>query len=48
MDNHVRMLIRELENAQPLEMLMKRIGVTYALYFKKTYKRVGHLFQDRQ
>jgi putative transposase len=47
MDNHVHMVIRELENGQPLETLMKRIGVTYALYFNKKYKRVGHVFQDR-
>jgi putative transposase len=45
MDNHVHMVIRELENEQPLETLIKRIGVTYALYFNKKYKRVGHVFQ---
>lgn len=26
---------------------MKRINVSYAHYFNKKYKRVGHLFQDR-
>jgi REP element-mobilizing transposase RayT len=38
MDNHVH---------QTLETLMKRIGITYAVYFNKKYKRVGHVFQDR-
>lgn len=47
MDNHVHMVIEELENGQPLETLMKRIGVTYALYFNRKYKRIGHVFQDR-
>jgi putative transposase len=41
------LVISELENGQPLETLMKRVGVTYALYFNKKYKRVGHVFQDR-
>lgn len=46
-DNHVHMVIQERENGQSLETLMKRIGVTYAVYFNKKYKRVGHVFQDR-
>lgn len=45
MDNHVHMVIQEVE--QPLERLMKRIGVTYAAYFNKKYNRIGHVFQDR-
>lgn len=47
MDNHVHMVVHERETGQPLETLMKRIGVTYALYFNRKYKRVGHVFQDR-
>jgi REP element-mobilizing transposase RayT len=47
MDNHVHMVIQEVENGQPLETIMKRIGVTYAVYFNKRYNRVGHVFQDR-
>lgn len=44
MSNHVHLLIKEVD--EPIERLMKRIGVSYVNYFKK-YKRVGHLFQDR-
>lgn len=47
MDNHVHLVIQELENGQPLDTLMKRIGVSYAIYFNKKYKREGHVFQDR-
>ena len=47
MDNHVHMVIQESVQGQPLETLMKRIGVTYAMYFNRKYKRVGHVFQDR-
>ena len=47
MDNHVHMVIQETENGQPLEIIMKRIGITYAMYFNRKYKRVGHVFQDR-
>lgn len=47
MDNHIHMIVRELETGQSLGMLMKRIGVTYAAYFNKKYQRVGHIFQDR-
>lgn len=35
------------EAGHSLNSLMKRIGVTYASYFNKKYKRVGHVFQDR-
>lgn len=45
MDNHVHVVIQEVE--QSLDRFMKRIGVTYAAYFNKKYKRVGHVFQDR-
>ena len=47
MDNHVHMAIHEIESGQPLDVLMKRIGISYAVYFNKKYKRVGHVFQDR-
>lgn len=47
MDNHVHMVVRERENGQELNTLMKRIGVSYATYFNKKYNRVGHVFQDR-
>jgi putative transposase len=45
MDNHVHMVIRELENGQTLETLMKRIGVTYALYSIKNICGLGVCFR---
>lgn len=37
----------EVGPGEPLDNAMKRIGVSYVLYFNRKYKRVGHLFQDR-
>lgn len=45
MDNHVHLVIKE--GKDPLEKLMKRIGVSYAYWYNWKYKRSGHLFQDR-
>ncbi len=45
MDNHVHLLIDE--GRDEIARIMKRINVSYAYYFNKKYKRVGHLFQDR-
>lgn len=45
MKNHVHLLIKEVKD--PIDRLMKRLGVSYVLYFNKKYNRVGHLFQDR-
>ena len=45
MDNHVHLLLKEKEFS--LSRIMKCINVSYALYFNKTYSRVGYLFQDR-
>lgn len=45
MDNHVHLIIKE--NNEPLEKLMKRIGVSYVYWYNLKYKRSGHLFQDR-
>ena len=49
MGNHVHLLIREGsgEDAEPLEIVFKRIGVRYSIYYNRTYNRTGHLFQDR-
>ena len=43
--NHVHMLIREEE--EPLQIIMKRLGVTYVSYYNLKYDLLGHLFQDR-
>ena len=45
MDNHVHILMKG-EN-ESISLLMKRIGISYSIYFNKKYDRIGHLFQDR-
>lgn len=45
MDNHVHLLIND--NGNDISTIMKSINISYAYYFNKVYKRVGHLFQDR-
>jgi len=45
MDNHVHLIIKELEHS--ISHVMRRIGTSYASYFNKKYKRIGHVFQDR-
>ena len=45
MDNHVHLLLKETET--PIEIIMKRIGVKYAIYFNIKHSRTGHVFQDR-
>ena len=45
MGNHVHLLIRE--EAEPLQIIMKRLGVTYVSYYNLKYDLLGHLFQDR-
>lgn len=45
MENHVHMLV--LDEKHQIPILMKKLGVSYAMYFNKKYERKGHLFQDR-
>ncbi|MEW6183092.1 MAG: transposase [Bacillota bacterium] len=45
MDNHLHLVLREGKDL--LSKTLKRIGTSYAYYFNKKYKRVGHVFQDR-
>lgn len=45
MDNHYHLLIEN--KKENLSDGMRQIGSRYASYFNKTYKRVGHLWQDR-
>lgn len=45
MNNHVHLLIRDLENR--LDLIIKKIGCSYVYYFNNKYDRMGHLFQDR-
>ena len=37
----------EVGPGEPLEMVFKRLGVSYVTYYNRRHKRVGHLFQDR-
>lgn len=45
MENHVHMLIHDVHDQ--LDLIMKKIGTSYAFYFNRKYERSGHLFQDR-
>ena len=45
MDNHVHLVIKEANDS--ISRIMRRITTSYAGYFNRKYKRVGHLFQDR-
>lgn len=45
MTNHVHLLIRETE--EEISIVIKRITVSYALYYNNKYQHVGHLFQNR-
>ncbi|RYD04945.1 hypothetical protein N752_12215 [Desulforamulus aquiferis] len=45
MDNHIHLVLKE--GYDSLSRTMKRVGISYAQYFNKKYKRVGHVFQDR-
>lgn len=45
MDNHIHLLIKDPNNQ--LELIMKKIAISYAYYFNLKYDRTGHLFQDR-
>lgn len=45
MGNHFHMLLASA--ATPLGVAMHRLLQRYAIYFNRSYSRVGHLFQDR-
>lgn len=45
MENHVHMLIHD--PREQLDLIMKKIAGSYAIYFNRKYDRSGHLFQDR-
>lgn len=46
MPNHVH-LILEIRKALHLAKIMQGLNLTYALWFNKKYKKVGHLWQGR-
>ena len=45
MSNHVHLLIEP--GDEPLDMIFRRIGIRYAMWYNRKYQRTGHLFQDR-
>ena len=46
MTNHVHLLL-ETQSGHPLSRIMKKINLSYALYYKKKYRHIGHFWQDR-
>ena len=46
MTNHVHLLL-ETTLGHSLSQIMKKLNLTYALYYKKKYGHVGHFWQDR-
>lgn len=46
MPNHFHFLIRQ-NTDLPTSKLISKVCTSYAMYFNKKYKRVGHLFQDQ-
>lgn len=45
MPNHVHLLIEP--KGEPLDLIFRRLGTRYAVWYNKKHRRVGHLFQDR-
>lgn len=45
MDNHIHIIVKE--GKASLARIVKRVGTSYAYYFNKKYRRIGHVFQDR-
>ena len=45
MGNHMHLLIEQMDDT--IDVVMKRIGVSYVSYYNKRYDRVGPLFQGR-
>jgi len=45
MDNHVHMIIHDVNNE--LELIMKKIECSYSYHLNSKYTRSGHVFQDR-
>lgn len=45
MTNHVHLVLKEDNDTLP--GIMKKINVSYAMYFNKKYDKIGHVFQDR-
>ena len=46
MPNHVH-LVCEVKEPKELSLLMKKLNLSYSIYFNKKYRKIGHLWQDR-
>lgn len=46
MTNHIHLLIRFYDE-ESLQKVMQRINLRFAKYFRREYRYVGHVFQDR-
>lgn len=44
MPNHFHLLLKQI-TPDGVTKLLRRVSITYAMYFNKRHKRVGHLFQ---
>ncbi len=44
MNNHVHLLVKE--GIEDISSTMKRVGVSFVLYYNQKYETNGHLFQD--
>lgn len=47
MRNHVHLVIEPIEKGSTIAEIMKGINLSYAQYYKSTYRHVGHFWQDR-
>lgn len=45
MSNHLHLLVKQ-KDPESIDKFMNSLGVRYAVYFNRKYKRVGKLFQD--
>ena len=45
MDNHVHLVVKT--SPEDLGIAFKRINIKYAIWYNKTYDKIGHVFQDR-
>ena len=45
MSNHIHLLLEPA--GESLDMVFRRIGTRYAVWYNRKYQRAGHLFQDR-
>ena len=47
MRNHVHLILESIERGGTLAEIMKGINLSYAQYYKKRFKHIGHFWQDR-